>query len=103
MTGEELELLAELVAEKLSKRISLAPKTSAVQPYLVTRQDLDVILRCGRNSTTTRDLLKDPKFPSPIEMFENGRQKWRYKDVINYIENRFSDQSRMLFEIKSKR
>lgn len=94
LSTADLDRLADMLADKIIEKM---PK---VQPYLISKKDLDVLLGNGRNSSKTREIINDPSFPAPLELTEGGNKKWRYADVVAYINRRFNEDSKMLMRAK---
>lgn len=84
----DIKALAREVAREIQKSNAILVKSS----------DIAAMLGYGYNSTPLRKLLEDPTFPPCVELTEGGHKRYRRKDVEQWIDSRFDDQAKMIFE-----
>ena len=64
-----------------------------IEPYFVSRADIDVMLGNGYNSSLTDEILKDPNFPKPFKLSPKGKRRWKRTEVVEFFDHRFKDAS----------
>lgn len=72
--------------KKMSKSIATEMRQAE---YLVTARDIALLCGLGENSSVVRKMMDDPTFPPPAEVTEGGHKRYRRKDVIRWIDNKF--------------
>lgn len=85
LKDEDKQALAVSIADIVVRRI---PR---IEPYFVSRADIDVMLGNGYNSSLTDEIIKDPNFPKPYKLSPKGKRRWKRTEVIEFFEQRFKE------------
>lgn len=84
MSDMNLKELARAIANEMKKTEHLLAPS-------------DVALMCGYEpySTAARKVLADPTFPAPVSLIDEGRPRYRRKDVLAWIDAKFEKESNL--------
>lgn len=97
MDDKELDRLADKLAEKVAEKV--AKRQTAIQPVLIRRKDISIMLGNAERSTSTNQIISDPSFPPCVKITENGVEKWRYADVKRWIDRHFEKDANMTLKV----
>ena len=86
MTLDEMNKIAELVAEKIKK-----------EQVLLSLKDIAAMFGYENSeSLVVRKLVCSPSFPAPINLNAGGHKRWLKSQVLEYLNSLASDTSKTL-------
>jgi len=83
MLAQQLELLEERLAERLSGLVERPEASTAAAPPLLTQGDVAAQLRVAPR--TLQRMVKAGEFPRPVPI-SPGRARWRQVDVDTWLD-----------------
>lgn len=85
LNDRDKQALAASIADIVMRRI---PR---IEPYFVTREDIEFMLGGGLEASFIDDLLKEPAFPKPFRLSSDGESTWKRTEVIEFFDQRFKE------------
>ena len=85
LNDQDNQALAVSIASIVMRRI---PK---IEPFFVTREDIEFMLGDGLEASFIDDLLREPGFPKPFQQSSDGENTWKLTEVVEFFDQRFKE------------